>query len=260
MNRRDTCPICAGALDPDGLCPACVEGAWENRPALSLDGTLSRPDPRAPPPSPAPAERFPAPPPTGPVAPPPDPTYGVPLELDLGPRSFREERPLELDESALAAARRSGAREVVPSAPVERRETPPRRRWPWVLAGAVVLALALITGAGAAGYRLADGLLRELVARLPETLSFGEAKPHGPHVLEPGLAGAVLVIDSTPSGADVYLGDERLGTTPLAVDNPYAEGERFQVTVKKPGYRPARLDAAGGGPARLEVTLERASR
>ena len=121
-------------------------------------------------------------------------------------------------------------------------------------AAAAVLLVAGATGLGATAVKRATGLVEELVSRLPGELRL-PGEPAGDRVLAPGIAGAILLVDTEPSGADVFLGDEHLGTTPLAVDNPYPDGERFEVTVKKRGYLEARLAAGGGEPAHLEVKL-----
>jgi hypothetical protein len=253
-----SCPICAGPLDAEGLCPSCIDGSLSGL-ALAADGTLSVPDlpaasaapGRTAPPVPPPERTLPPPPPA------PDPGHGVPLELDpsrLPARNRGGGERLELDERALASIRPRGETVVAAAVPVERRPRARRRRWPWLLALAAALVLAGATGLGAKAVRLAGELIEGLSSRLPDGLGLpGESQ--GERALAPGIAGAILMVDSRPAGADVYLGDQYVGVTPLAVDNPYPDGERFEVTLKKRGYLEARLAAEGGEPAHLEVTL-----
>jgi serine/threonine-protein kinase len=67
---------------------------------------------------------------------------------------------------------------------------------------------------------------------------------------------AMLSIESEPSGATVSVDGTVLGTTPLALDNGYADGNiPVQMTLK--GYKPWKGFFAGGEPAALNVKLKR---
>jgi hypothetical protein len=255
----NSCPICAGPLDAEGLCPSCIDGPLAG-PALAADGTLAQSDPAPVGPFPGAGVSPPVPPPERTLPPPPpapDPGHGVPLELDLSrapARSRGGDGSLELDERALASIRSRSREGIAATVPVERRPRPRRRRWPWLLALVAALLFAGAAGLGAKAWLVAEGLVEQALSRLPGD-GKRSGKPPGERLLAPGIAGAILMVDSEPSGADVFLGDQYVGVTPLAVDNPYPDGERFEVTVKKRGYLEARLAADGGEPAHLEVKL-----
>jgi hypothetical protein len=67
---------------------------------------------------------------------------------------------------------------------------------------------------------------------------------------------ALVFINSEPSGATVRLGGTEVGTTPWAADNAWGPGP-VQVEVSRPGYRTWTGSFAGGGPAHLNVRLQK---
>lgn len=136
---------------------------------------------------------------------------------------------------------------------------PPRRRSPWLLpavgAGALLLAAAVVIGSGAFGHRgddpgatvdqhavvghapVADAgpAPRDAGARAADARAGDEAREE---------AGAVaqmvkLSIESTPSGAAVFFGDEQLGVTPFTLER-LASDEEVWVKVSRAGYVPQR--------------------
>lgn len=275
------CAICNGPLDDEGMCGPCI-GVVDERPTLAAGGTLDR----APSPTPvsvtrvasegqrvvspelpgtAPGYRGPASAPHGPGGPPgPEFDPGALFDPGGGNVPFRDDSRIELDESALAVVPLAGAVPVPPPVAEVEEENPAsrRRRWPWILAILVVLLLgaSVSLGGGARARRAVGAFFDRLFASSPEDSEAPrDDRDDGKRErsLPPGLAGEILMIDSVPSGARVYLGDELLGVTPVAIDSPYDDGESFEVVLKKAGYEPAVLQAKGGGPTHLEVKLKR---
>jgi hypothetical protein len=66
-----------------------------------------------------------------------------------------------------------------------------------------------------------------------------------------------LQVVSRPSGAQVYLDDVRVGTTPMTL-GMVSEG-RHRVRLDLPGYRPwtTSVDVTGDNPTRIGASLER---
>jgi hypothetical protein len=71
-----------------------------------------------------------------------------------------------------------------------------------------------------------------------------------------GRAGGALAVDSRPAGANVFLDNRLIGTTPLALEN-LAEGEHI-VRLEREGYRPwtSSVRVAGGERSRIAASLE----
>ncbi len=84
------------------------------------------------------------------------------------------------------------------------------------------------------------------LARLPEV----EREPTRPVSQER----VTVTIDSTPSGADVWVGARHLGTTPLELESP-SSGEAFDVELKKPGYAPKVVTVVPDANTELSVEL-----
>lgn len=160
------------------------------------------------------------------------------------PDSIIQAQPVPEAPLELAHAPRMEAPPALPADSFEplpqRYDTParrPRRLFPIAL-GAFVLLVA----GGAALVLWGGGLPRRLLRELPAQL-----RP------EP----AILTIDSSPSGATVYVGAQALGETPLARENDFAPGAAIPVRVVKAGYRPWSGTFQGGAPVQLEVKLQR---
>ena len=137
----------------------------------------------------------------------------------------------------------------------------PRRRWPWLIAPAALLAaLAALylygpgaPGLGPEGLSLeeAEEKIREGRAELAALakelkpaddpaapLVALDTRPPPERPVAPGVA-SVIVIDSQPPGATIELGGIALGETPLAKQQLLPEPP-FEVVLRLPGYRPFR--------------------
>ena len=68
---------------------------------------------------------------------------------------------------------------------------------------------------------------------------------------------AQVLIDSVPEGAEVFSGNERLGTTPLSFVNDYAADQRVELTVKAKGYKAAQVEFIGGRAQHVTARLTR---
>jgi hypothetical protein len=84
----------------------------------------------------------------------------------------------------------------------------------------------------------------------------------GAYLVRARLAGGrpapapVVFITSEPPGAVVRIEGTEVGTTPWAADNAWGPGA-VRVELVRPGYRTWSGSFGGGGPARLEVRLQR---
>ncbi|MFO0597119.1 MAG: PEGA domain-containing protein [Myxococcaceae bacterium] len=65
-----------------------------------------------------------------------------------------------------------------------------------------------------------------------------------------------MLINSTPSGAKLYVGQELVGETPWAGDNRWA-GEKVPFRIEAKGYQPYTGTFQGDATVTLEVTLKR---
>ncbi len=157
--------------------------------------------------------------------------FAAPLEPPAPSRPDGAE-PLDLDEQAFAHAFK--ADDSMPAA--SRRS----RVKPLLKALAVLLALA------------ATGAL--LWAQGPQILawvkSLAAERPQGAY------GTALLRVESTPSGAQVFLGDQLLGETPYLGDNDLPAGVH-RVRLLKSGYEPAAASFEGGRDAELKIRLRR---
>jgi serine/threonine-protein kinase len=137
---------------------------------------------------------------------------------------------------------------------------PPRKRGAW-LVGVVAFA-ALVTGIGIV-----------IVVRQPSHATVGNgttsATLRAPSSSAPLVASSVpsLVRLSTdvgitfygaPEGTDVWLGEEKIGTTPGAVRVPRTAGT-IKLTLKAKGHRPKDVDVNAAEDGSISVTLEKAS-
>lgn len=73
---------------------------------------------------------------------------------------------------------------------------------------------------------------------------------------EPAMTAKLLVIDSEPSGAQVRISGQPVGTTPLAVDNVWPPGE-VPVELRLEGYKRWSGHFRGREGERLEIILQR---
>jgi len=82
-----------------------------------------------------------------------------------------------------------------------------------------------------------------------------------PAGLAPAPTTTILRIESTPTGAGVYLGKERVGQTPLTLTPEGAMGDRVSYTLKARGRRPASLEVVlDGKEQEHRVELPRTAR
>ncbi len=90
----------------------------------------------------------------------------------------------------------------------------------------------------------------------PEPPSAPAAMGAEPEVVKITGIAIAWTLESTPAGAEVYLGDEKLGVTPFTRKVP--EGKTERLTFKAEGHEPRTYDIAGSGaPTQtLEVKLD----
>jgi serine/threonine-protein kinase len=98
-----------------------------------------------------------------------------------------------------------------------------RRLWPFALGAVAVVALA--------------GAYFALRARAPAPPPAPDAS--AAHDRSPGKASFTMWIDSAPSGAEVFDGDQQVGTTPLqiSVDNAAVRAQPKRLAVRLGGYQ-----------------------
>jgi len=111
----------------------------------------------------------------------------------------------------------------------------PRRR-PFPL-GLLLLAILLL--GGGAAFLLGPAALRAQVSKVTRREQ------------------AVLIVTSEPPGAQVRIGGQLVGQTPLSQENLYAPGAELQVQVTLRGYRPWTGKLRGGESVTLEASLRR---
>jgi sporulation protein YlmC with PRC-barrel domain len=66
-----------------------------------------------------------------------------------------------------------------------------------------------------------------------------------------------IVIETTPSGAKAYIGNDLIGVTPLSHDKPVG---KYVITLKKPNFRDRVIEANIAPDETLEITVELAER
>ena len=91
--------------------------------------------------------------------------------------------------------------------------------------------------------------------RVPEVAPPPSAAPAAPLPVEPSPT-VELVIQSTPDGADVYLGPEKVGVAPGPIKLPRG-AEKLKLTVKAQGYKPADVTVVPSANGIVSVTLSR---
>ena len=155
--------------------------------------------------------------------------------------------PLELQE-------REPVRDRDPLPPEPERPEPRRapRFGVFLIAAAVVLALFL-----------AAGLLRRPGTGIAAPTSpAAEASPP-PAAEEPAVAAeraataGALTVESEPSGATVFLGNEDVGKTPYLGSNGFPRGTKVKVRVALEGYRPWAGTLVGGADTTIKARLQR---
>ncbi len=67
-------------------------------------------------------------------------------------------------------------------------------------------------------------------------------------------AAVSVQVESTPPGAEVFVSDEKIGVTPVAVPVPAGEGE-VRVRLEKDGYRPHLMNLRSGEGGTISVRL-----
>ncbi len=71
----------------------------------------------------------------------------------------------------------------------------------------------------------------------------------------PPEPGALLFVNSEPAGADVYIGESKVGQTPWAVENRWPRGQEIHVSLRMRGYRTWTGSFVGGKKATVSATL-----
>ena len=67
----------------------------------------------------------------------------------------------------------------------------------------------------------------------------------------------LVVIDSSPDGASVYSGQEKLGETPLSFPNDYPAGQVVSLQLRKKGYANADIAFDGDKPQHINAKLKK---
>jgi len=134
----------------------------------------------------------------------------------------------------------------------------------WFLAAAAVAVLAVGISV-AAGTGLLGGSAFEqpspAPAPAPPPAAAAAPAPVVPAPAPPPPAPAKpteveLTLESTPPGAEVRLGDEKLGTTPTTVKVPFGEAET-ELSFRRKGYKPAKKRFVPAEDQTLSVELKR---
>ncbi|MBK6685794.1 MAG: serine/threonine protein kinase [Deltaproteobacteria bacterium] len=136
---------------------------------------------------------------------------------------------------------------ATPTGPSLRTSTEVRTaRWRWSLAAAAISASALALG-WALSFASSAGV--EASAPIPAPVT----APSSPQVVPAPRPAAVrgASIYSTPSPAQVYVGDERLGITPLELP---AERLPLQLTVRAEGHQPRTVWVERAGDVIIALT------
>ena len=181
-------------------------------------------------------------------------------------------RPPRVDEKAAvptAALEDSAPLELAPVAPrvvQERvevfREAPPPARPP--SRGIPLMLMLFLTLFIAAGVFLvwpqtAPPALAQLLPELQRKLHtlLDRPAPTLQSVLAPHKGPVhTLILDSSPTGAQVEVNGQPLGRTPVAVENRYGPG-RQNVRMKQPGYQPWQGTFEGDEDAAVQAILKR---
>jgi serine/threonine-protein kinase len=119
-----------------------------------------------------------------------------------------------------------------------------------VLIAALAIATFLLVRGGPGRYPEAPIATREPV-KPAQPATTGPAPAREPQ--KPAPTRQVLIA-SAPGDARIFRGDQDLGTSPVGIDVP--EGESFELTIKAPGYKDARV-VIDGSETRHLIQLER---
>jgi hypothetical protein len=105
------------------------------------------------------------------------------------------------------------------------------------------------TSALIAGFVLCGFLAIVYVKMIPKPM----ARVPGAKVED--LSEKKLVIESDPTGADVWIQDQRMGVTPYQADNDYSFGAKMDLKVRKMGMVDVATKFAGGRGQKVSVVL-----
>ena len=150
-------------------------------------------------------------------------------QLDPGPLVFSRllnDQPLELDLPVRSPP--PAKQRLDPSPP----PPPPRKNGGF--AGRLIATLVVAVGLAVAGYWLHTAKEKAGLTRITP----------------------ILRIDSEPQGATILIGDERLGQTPLYLENVYPR-TRIDVSLNLKGYQSWKGSFSGGEKAELVAKLRR---
>lgn len=190
--------------------------------------------------------------------------------------------PLELDGQAAAHAFAASRHLRQPSGESEgpllgdavpERPTRSPSRWKAALVLSAVLAVAIAGALSFAAGRSQSGRALATSPSLSDTAlgePLADIQAQGHRLQEKAVAGfeatrrgiegltsaPLLIIESTPSGAEIWIDGEWLGNTPFAGDNRHAKGAH-EIRLRLKGYREATLEIQGGESSRLNVVLRR---
>jgi eukaryotic-like serine/threonine-protein kinase len=129
-------------------------------------------------------------------------------------------------------------------------------RWPWFAAAAVALLAVVLVFVFAREDSAAKPMATEtkpvVAARATPTAETPAPEPlHEPPALP---VPELITLRSTPAGADVFEGSQRVGRTPAELPRPSA-GRALELRLD--GYQAARVALAANSPTTLDIALEK---
>jgi PEGA domain len=68
-----------------------------------------------------------------------------------------------------------------------------------------------------------------------------------------------IALDSNPAGATVYVGDKKMGVTPIVLESP-SGSEELRLRIEKSGYRPRLMTVRPDEETKLSVQLAKAGK
>ena len=127
-----------------------------------------------------------------------------------------------------------------------------RRRAPWIALG--VAALIGLAGLAVVLSRRPAPAAAPPAVAAAEPAKMAEPRANGPHTA-PGPALKQVIVATEPVAAEIFKGDESLGTSPVSVQVP--EGQSVELVIRAEGFKESRV-VVDGQDASQSIKLERA--